>query len=95
MNETWKDVKKRENVLKLAEEVLKLRKLQEQNVLELEKVVSTIESTNQKLRHYTWLLENELEEGGEKNEVKQHQEFARVKKYKHPQARTDDRNQQS
>lgn len=72
-----------EKVLELSELILELRKEQEQNLAEVNRVLTKLESVDQKLRHYTWLLENELEEGGEENEVKQHQEFTRVKGYKY------------
>lgn len=72
-----------EKVLELSELILELRKEQEQNLAEVNRVLAKLESVDQKLRHYTWLLENELEEGGEENEVKQHQRPETVKGYQY------------
>lgn len=73
-----------EKVLDLSELILELRKEQEQNLAEVDRVLTKLESVGQKLRHYTWLLENELEGGGEENEVKQHPRPEAVKGYQHP-----------
>ena len=72
-----------EKVLELSELILELRKEQEQNLAEVNRLQIGQYSIDQKIRHYTWLLENELEGGGEENEVKQHQRPETVKGYQY------------